>query len=595
VADPRDQQLRIAAARADFLEYGPEGAAGVGDVVAASWARSRSAGLDADRYRVKYHDDIDFDSRLSRCARPVLERLADDMSDVPVTIALTDARARIVERRDCSAAVGRVLDRVDFDRGFSFEESGVGTNGVGTVFEVGAPVSVVGSEHFNQSLVQFACTGAPILDPMTGRVAGVLDVSTLVQSWNGLVEALVRSAAADIGRNLLLDRSQPTRALFELYLRASARSGQAVMAVGETVMVNESARALLGPEEQNTIGQYAQFLMTKQENAIHTVTLDNGRLIRMRASHVGAGDSAGVVLLLDEVRTTVTPSRGDRAVTAGPAAPSDAGAGRPHRMRSPAWVTAYRDVARALADGEATIVIGEPGSGRRSILIEAYQNADTTHPVVVVDTEAPHDIETLTRAVTASPGGLMVIRHLERLSTEALPGVRTLLEAADRSGTVVGATIDTLHDDAVGPYTDLLGRFVRAVHLPPLRLRGPDLEVLIDDILKGIAPQRNTRVSPQALRVLAVFSWPQNLTQLRTALEWAVRVRPVGEIQPEDLPGFCRTTARRVLTPIEVTERDAIIAALGEAGGNRVRAAQALGMSRSSIYRKIHGYGIVGL
>ena len=75
----------------------------------------------------------------------------------------------------------KLLDRVDFDRGFSFEESSIGTNGVGTVFEVGAPVSVVGSEHFNQSLVQFACTGAPILDPLTGRVVGVLDAPSLAR------------------------------------------------------------------------------------------------------------------------------------------------------------------------------------------------------------------------------------------------------------------------------------------------------------------------------------------------------------------------------------------------------------------------------
>ena len=110
MSQQRDQQLRIAAARADFLEFGPQGAAGVDDVVAASWSRSRSAGVDADRYEVAFHSDVDFDSRLARCARPVIDRLADDMSDIPVTIAFTDAAARIVDRRDCSSAVGRVLD-----------------------------------------------------------------------------------------------------------------------------------------------------------------------------------------------------------------------------------------------------------------------------------------------------------------------------------------------------------------------------------------------------------------------------------------------------------------------------------------------------
>ncbi len=59
------------------------------------------------------------------------------MVDVPVTIALADADARIVDRLDCSTSVARVLDRVDFLKGFAFVEGGVGTNGIGTVFEAG--------------------------------------------------------------------------------------------------------------------------------------------------------------------------------------------------------------------------------------------------------------------------------------------------------------------------------------------------------------------------------------------------------------------------------------------------------------------------
>lgn len=384
VRDRRDEQLRIAAARADFLEYGPQGAAGVGDVVAASWSRSASAGLDADKYTVAFHDDIDFDSRLARCARPVLERLTGDMSDVPVTIALTDAQARIVDRRDCSTAVGRVLDRVDFDRGFSFEESTIGTNGVGTVFEVGAPVSVVGSEHFNQSLVQFACTGAPILDPLTGRVAGVLDASMLAESWNSLVDALVRSAATDISRNLLLDRSQDTRAVFETYLRASARPGRAVIALGETVMANEAARSLLNPDEQAIIGQYAEYLMSKHDNALHTVTLDSGRQIRMRTKHITSrGDVVGVVAVLDEDRFG---NRGADETDSRIASLPTISAGG---MRSPSWISAYNEVAHSLTRNTSVIVLGEPGSGRLSILMDAFRIDSPAAPIVVIDAADP--------------------------------------------------------------------------------------------------------------------------------------------------------------------------------------------------------------
>ena len=76
------------------------------------------------------------------------------------------------------------------------------------------------------------------------------------------------------------------------------------------------------------------------------------------------------------------------------------------------------------------------------------------------------------------------------------------------------------------------------------------------------------------------------------ALHQALLRRPVGEIRPEDLPGWCRTSGARTLSPIEAAERDAIVSALQQCGGNRVHAAAALGMARSSLYRKIKKYDL---
>lgn len=72
----------------------------------------------------------------------------------------------------------------------------------------------------------------------------------------------------------------------------------------------------------------------------------------------------------------------------------------------------------------------------------------------------------------------------------------------------------------------------------------------------------------------------------------ALRQRQIGEIADTDLPGYCQSVARRALTQLEVIERDAIVAALRQADGNRAAAAAHLGMSRSSLYRKLKTYGI---
>ncbi|MGY1707677.1 sigma-54-dependent Fis family transcriptional regulator [Geodermatophilus sp. SYSU D00697] len=593
-------RLRVAAARAQFLGGGP---AGVRDLVAASWRRSRSAGVDADEYRIRHHDDVDLDSRLVRCARPVIERLADEMVDVPVAIALSDAQARIVHRLDCSTAVGRPLDRVDFTAGFSFAEGGVGTNGIGTVFEAGTSVSVVGAEHFTEALVRFACTGAPILNPVTGRVEGVLDVSSLAEDWTPLMQSLVRRAAADIGHNLLLDRGQSLQALFETFARADARPRQAVMAVGESVMVNRRAQQLFSPAEQSAIQQHALYLMGRRDRVRESLVLDSGRRVRLRAKRILAGEEvAGIVLLLDEDPGRLGPGI---PVQRGAAAPAVAGAGLPAPpgatarrrpgpvgvSRSPAWTGAGAQIAAALDRGDALLVMGEPGTGRRTLVVELFREL---HPAGRAVTG---DADRLLREAGALPcavdgPALVVLEHLDRLDVDGVGAVHRWLASDTRGGCLVAATVDESSLGEDRPFRGLLGAFDQSVTLPPLRFRAADLPAVVARLLGELAPGRRVRVHPDALRLLGRHPWPGNLTQLREALEEALSRRPVGDIRPGDLPGHCQTAGTRTLTPIEVAERDAIVAALRDCGGNRMHAAASLGMARSSLYRKIRTYGV---
>jgi transcriptional regulator of acetoin/glycerol metabolism len=95
------------------------------------------------------------------------------------------------------------------------------------------------------------------------------------------------------------------------------------------------------------------------------------------------------------------------------------------------------------------------------------------------------------------------------------------------------------------------------------------------------------------MQLLLRHSWPGNTEQLWQVLRQVVQLRRAGMILPKDLPPECWTVSRRVLSPLESIERDAIVQALLDHDGNKVGAARALGMSRATIYRRIHEYGIV--
>jgi transcriptional regulator of acetoin/glycerol metabolism len=111
--------------------------------------------------------------------------------------------------------------------------------------------------------------------------------------------------------------------------------------------------------------------------------------------------------------------------------------------------------------------------------------------------------------------------------------------------------------------------------------------------LGRLGRQGGVSCSPAAMRLLLRHSWPGNAAQLWRVLTQVVQRRRVGQIQPADLPPECWTVSRRVLSPLESIERDAIVQSLLDHGGNKIRAARALGMSRATVYRRIHDYGIV--
>ncbi|SBW17813.1 transcriptional regulator [Candidatus Protofrankia californiensis] len=617
MANPTDQRLRIAAARADFLSSGHAGDDAVSDVVAASWKRSISAGADLSEVEATYHNDLDTKSRLVRCSEPIIIRLREETADIPLSIALTDGKARILTRWDTDQLIGMMCDRVSFAGGFEYAETGVGTNGVGTVFESGGSIFVVGPEHIHERLQAFACAGAPIRDPLTRRVEGVLDISALTEHSSPLMHSLVRSAALDIERNLLIDRSQCQQALFETFVRFDTRTRNAVIAVGgSVVMANAMVQSLFDPSEQQSIHEHARYLMAQHDRPVDQIELLTGKVVRMRGARIVVGnDIAGLVLELrliseaasmpaetgafeDRTLPAVSGRCGGRgyesaASLRAPASPISQG-------HSPAWRRACDDITEALRYHDALLVMGEHGTGKFSLVAEIYHRVNPGGRSFAIDAadiscDSYVEAEEALKATTVPT--LYIFRNIDNLSTDGVERLHAFLETlADiERPAYVAATLSEVNLDSDLPFHDLLIHFQRAVTVPPLRHRAEDLPALVTQVLTNIADRRGVRVSLAAMRVIRCYTWPRNFRQLDEALRAALLRRPVGELQPEDLPGYCHGSARRQLSGIESVERDAIVQALLDADGNRIQAAAALGIARSSLYRKLKSYGITTL
>ena len=150
-------------------------------------------------------------------------------------------------------------------------------------------------------------------------------------------------------------------------------------------------------------------------------------------------------------------------------------------------------------------------------------------------------------------------------------------------------------------WDDLFYRLsVVAVSLPPLRERRDDIPLLVNAFLGQCSRENNKPVremTPEALNVLMAYDWPGNVRELRNTIEQMVVLARAERLTLRDVPAAIRGGADltkisvvRTGMTVEEAERQLIVQALKETGGNRTRAAEKIGISRRTLHRKLKKY-----
>jgi len=156
------------------------------------------------------------------------------------------------------------------------------------------------------------------------------------------------------------------------------------------------------------------------------------------------------------------------------------------------------------------------------------------------------------------------------------------------------------------------------IHIPPLRQRGKDLQLLANYFLSVFCNQyqKETKLSDESLDTLYRYSWPGNVRELKNALEYAVNMTDGPLITPQDLPSYLNLSKekislnkrRHLLSATEATwsdqnhpdykniinsfEKELIDVALKKSH-NRTEAMKLLGLSRRAFYLKLNKYGLI--
>src|ERR1700733_1089680 len=184
--------------------------------IAASWRRSAAAGVDPSGLRIApvVADADETTARwemhpLAEMAPLIRSCLAASADESGHLIVVSDANGILLWVEGNARVRMRAADSMNFAEGTLWSEGGAGTNAIGTALAAEHAVQVFATEHFNEVVQGWTCAAAPVHDPDTGSVIGVIDLTGEMSTVHPHSMAVATATAQAVGAQLpcqMLDR-----------------------------------------------------------------------------------------------------------------------------------------------------------------------------------------------------------------------------------------------------------------------------------------------------------------------------------------------------------------------------------------------------
>ncbi|WP_137820100.1 sigma-54-dependent Fis family transcriptional regulator [Pseudomonas sp. 2FG] len=558
-----------------------------------------------------------------------MSSLHQQLSGSGHAVLLTDARGVILNSVTASAE-RKTFERAGLWLGADWSEACEGTNGIGTCLVERQALTIHQDEHFRGRHTGLTCSASPVFDSQ-GDLLAVLDVSSARHDVSRQSQfhtmALVNLSAKMIESCYFLRRFEGQWLLrFHLQAEYVGLFSEGLLAFdgdGRISAVNQSAMNLLSRTRADLLGQPVEgFFDCRLDELLGRASPQPSASWPLRARN----GRALFAMLRGVPRSVPLPIA--RPTLAAPAAAAPAST---LCLGDAALQTDFRRALRVFERDVPLLINGETGSGKEAFAKAVHQASSRAAKAFVALNCAAIPETLIESELFGYRGGSFTGARKDGMRgklQQADGGTLFLDEIGDMPLALQTRLLRVLEDRLVVPIggepQEVNVRIISATHrelgervqagsfredlyyrlnglvldLPPLRARSDRLE-LLEHLLAQEARGQNIYLEPSARQALLDYAWPGNVRQLRNVLRTLTALCEDDCVRLTDLPLEIRQAlplapepeASRA-SPLEDAERAALLAALEAQRWHMTRAAEQLGISRNTLYRKLRKHAI---
>ena len=642
---PATDVAAIRRAYGQFLSNGrvPRGA--VPDFIERSWHRSAAFGVAYDRIReIGRADETDLrivvsqHGNLINLATPVMENLHHQLTGSGSVVLLCSGEGFILHSMGDPDFLPKA-QHIALKPGVSWAENQKGTNAIGTAVIERQPIVVYAGHHYIRTNHFLACSAAPVLDPF-GDVAGVLDITCDYRYHQRHTLALVQMSVRVIERQMFQHRFSGD-VVFNVhreqsYLGSPFDVQLAFSPDGEFLAATPATRGHLGLSTGEFHGRFEALFDAPFGQILDK--LRSGSTIQARLQRIGAPvflqlahpavprqvtPGAAVEPTGREKKFSVEPAR--QVLTLEALGASD-----------PAVLVTIDKARRTLGRDIPILIEGETGTGKEWFARAIHNSgARAGHEFVALncaaipealmaaelfgfeDSEITGTKRKAPGKIQRAHGGTLFLDEIGEMPLALQARLLNVLQ--DRTVVALGGAPIEVDIAVICATHHRVADLVRAgefredlyyrlngltLQLPPLRLRKDIIELAKALDAKESGAARRIDISEEVLQIFVHHPWPGNVRQMHSVIRTAIAMVDGGEsIERQHLPedflaqmeqGTAPSAAYIATTDsLEKIELHAIQETIRHNHGNISAAARQLGVSRTTLYRKLKQTGFL--